>query len=64
MDADTAIRRVSFAEAQRSSAEVMVAIAQQRSKLAETSPGDEAAIVAELNDRTAEAARHQVDKTA
>ena len=64
MDTETAIRRVSFAEAQRSSTEAMVAIAQQRSKLAETSPGEEAALVAELNDRTAEAEHHQIDKTA
>jgi hypothetical protein len=64
MDAETAIRRVSFAEAQHSSAEAMAAMAQQRLKLAETVPADEAALVTELTDRTAEAERHQVDKTA
>ena len=64
MDADAAIRRVSFAEAQHSSAEAMTSIARERSKLAETARDDQAAAVAELSDRAAEAERHQVDKTA
>ena len=64
MDAETAIRRVSFAEARHSSAEAMASIAEQRTRLADTAPADEAAAVTELNDRTAEAERHQVDKTA
>ena len=64
MDTETAIRRVAFAEAQHSSAEAMAAMAQQRQKLAETAADDEAALVTELTDRTTEAERHQVDKTA
>jgi hypothetical protein len=64
MDAELAIRRVSFAEAQHSSAEAMAAIAQERSRLAATAPDEEAAALAELTDRTAEAERHRVDKTA
>ena len=64
MDAETAIRRVSFAEAQHSSAEAMMTIVRERTKLAESAPIDEAASITELDDRTAEAERHQVDKTA
>jgi len=63
MDAESAIRRLSFAEAQHSSTEAMVAIAKHRNELVR---GAEQRTEAQAADDFAERARqeHQVDKTA
>jgi lipid-binding SYLF domain-containing protein len=65
MDAQSAIRRLAFAEAQHSSTEAMVEIARHRSELAkatETEQKPEAEISDELTERARDERR--VDKTA
>ena len=65
MDAESAIRRLSFAEAQHSSMEAMVAMAKHRNELAreaETEQRTEAQAADDFADRTQQ--EHQVDKTA
>ena len=65
MDAESAIRQLSFAEAQHSSMEAMVAMARHRAELArDAASGDRSE--AQVADSFAERARrlHQVDKTA
>lgn len=65
MDAQSAIRRLSFAEAQHSSSEAMVAMAKHRGELAqqaEIEQRTEAQVADDFVDRARE--EHQVDKTA
>jgi len=65
MDAESAIRRLSFAEAQHSSMEAMVAMAKHRNELAreaETEQLTEAQAADDFAERTRR--EHQVDKTA
>jgi|GEM_PF-4585882 len=69
MGLDTSISRLSFAEAQSSSAEAMLGIAQHRNEAlqSETEGVTEAAKSAQFDDRTAAArtrTHHAVDKTA
>ena len=64
MDAESAIRRLSFAEAQHSSAEAMVAIARHRAELArdvEIDQRTDAQLAGDLVDRARDA--HKLDKT-
>lgn len=65
MDAQSAIRRLAFAEAQHSSAEAMVEIARQRSELAKATEIDHRTD-AESSDELAARAQDErrVDKTA
>ena len=65
MDAEGAIRRLSFAEAQHSSVEAMVAMARHRNELAREAETEQLTEV-QAADVFAERARqqHQVDKTA
>jgi hypothetical protein len=65
MDAQSAIRRLAFAEAQHSSTEAMVDIARHRSELA-TAREVEQKPEAEIGDDLAERARteRRIDKTA
>ena len=65
MDSESAIRRLSFAEAKHSSAEAMIAMAKHRAELAREAEIDqrsEAQAVEEFTDRTND--EHRVDKTA
>lgn len=65
MDTESAIRRLSFAQAQHSSAEAMAAIARHRNELAretEVEQRTQAQVTDDFADRAREA--HQVDKTA
>ena len=65
MDAESAIRRLSFVEAQHSSTEAMVAMAKHRAELAREAEVEQRTD-AQAADDFAERARdeHQVDKTA
>lgn len=64
MDAESAIRRLSFAEAQHSSTEAMVAIARHRAEMArdvEIDQRTDAQLAEDLVDRARDA--HKLDKT-
>jgi len=65
MDAETAIRRLSFAQAQHSTAEAMTEMARHRTELAREAEA-EGVTEAQAADDFAQRAReaHQVDKTA
>ena len=65
MDAESAIRRLSFVEAQHSSTEAMMALAKHRAELAREAEVEQRTD-AQAADDFAERARdeHQVDKTA
>lgn len=65
MDAESAIRRLSFAEAQHSSIEAMVAMAKHRNELAREAETGQLGEAGAADDFAARARQeHQVDKTA